>query len=89
MITDYDFPNCLHNPVLQSARNSLVVKPPGISHIAQIQSHEFRRPVASILGFMEYFRIYNYLANKENLKIMEVATGELDENRNIVQVVGK
>jgi PAS domain S-box-containing protein len=47
-------------------------------NIAYIQSHELRKPVASILGLMNLFKLNDYTATKEELIIMEKATKELD-----------
>jgi len=46
--------------------------------IAYIQSHEYRRPVASIMGLMNIIREENYEADKESLQMMGVAVDELD-----------
>lgn len=50
-----------------------------LKEIAHIQSHEFRKPVASILGFIELFKSNGYRASKEELILLEKAAGELDE----------
>jgi PAS domain-containing protein len=56
-----------------------------LKNIAHIQSHELRRPVASILGLMEIFRLNNFQATAEELKILASATQELDDKiRDIV-----
>jgi PAS domain S-box-containing protein len=49
-----------------------------LDEIAIIQSHELRRPVASILGLVELFKLSGYRSNKKNLKLMEKAATELD-----------
>ncbi|SEB18368.1 GAF domain-containing protein [Pedobacter hartonius] len=46
--------------------------------IAHIQSHELRKPVASILGLMELFKHCDYTAGREELMVLERATNELD-----------
>lgn len=46
--------------------------------IADIQSHEFRRPVASIMGLLQLIRENDYEDSKELLLLMEEAVGELD-----------
>jgi len=51
-----------------------------LEKIAFIQSHELRRPVASILGFMEIFKDNNYTASKSELMMMERVTQELDDH---------
>jgi hypothetical protein len=47
--------------------------------IAHIQSHELRKPVATILGFMELFKLNNYSSTSEELLMMGKATQELDD----------
>ena len=50
-----------------------------LSKIAYMQSHDFRGPVASILGLMSLIKEQDYKASKEYLKLMEEAAKELDE----------
>ena len=50
-----------------------------LRRIAQIQSHEFRRPVASILGLMEIFKMNNYQTSEDEVRMMQRATEELDD----------
>lgn len=47
--------------------------------IAHIQSHELRKPVASIIGFMNMFKEDNYTSTPEDLKMMEKAVDDLDQ----------
>jgi len=48
--------------------------------IAYVQSHEFRRPVASILGLMNVIKLEgDGCDHKESLRMMEAAVLELDE----------
>ncbi len=47
--------------------------------IAHIQSHEYRRPVASIIGIMDIIKGDHYKPDKESLLMMEAAVNELDE----------
>lgn len=63
----------------------ILAKNHSLKQIAQIQSHELRRPVASILGFMEIFKDNDYKATPDELKMMGIATEELDDKiRDIV-----
>jgi PAS domain S-box-containing protein len=48
-------------------------------NIAYIQSHEYRRPVASIIGLMELIKAEDYHLDKECLLMMEGAVHELDD----------
>jgi len=64
-----------------SAQNS------SLSTIANFQSHELRRPVASILGFMYLFKGEGYQASVDELMMMERAVEELDNKiKEIVQM---
>lgn len=47
--------------------------------IAHIQSHELRRPVASILGLVEIFKSNDYLSTQEELMMLARAAKELDD----------
>jgi len=47
--------------------------------IAHIQSHEVRKPLASILGLMNVFKAQNYEVGKDELLMVETSTQELDE----------
>jgi PAS domain S-box-containing protein len=69
----------LHEQQIIAQNNSL-------KQIAHIQSHELRKPVASILVFMELFRTNGYQVTTEELMMMELAAKELDEKiKNIVK----
>ena len=52
--------------------------------IAFIQSHELRKPVASILGLIGIFKEQGYNADQESLKMMEAAVNELDEKIHLI-----
>ncbi len=52
--------------------------------IAEIQSHELRRPVASILGLMNIFRVANYVPTKDELIMLEKAVNELDQKIRLI-----
>jgi hypothetical protein len=47
--------------------------------IAYLQSHELRKPVASILGLMQLLKMESYGGSSEVLEMMERAVQELDE----------
>lgn len=55
-----------------SAKNNTLL------NIAYIQSHKYRRPVASILGLFELIKADDYRADRECLLLMEKAINELD-----------
>lgn len=46
--------------------------------IAFIQSHQVRKPIASILGLVNLIKMDNYTADKETLSKLEVAAEDLD-----------
>jgi PAS domain S-box-containing protein len=57
----------------------ITAKNESLLNIAYIQSHEYRRPVASILGLMELMKYDINLSGNECLAMLEVAVKELDE----------
>jgi light-regulated signal transduction histidine kinase (bacteriophytochrome) len=58
--------------------------------IALIQSHELRKPVASILGLINLFKINNYQVDADEFQMLERAATELDETiHEIVNYVSK
>lgn len=60
-----------------------------LKKIAYIQSHELRKPVASIIGFMNIFKEDGYIATKEDLMMMEKAVNDLDQKiRTIINYAG-
>jgi hypothetical protein len=64
----------------------IIEKNESLLNIAYIQSHGYRKPVASILGLMNVIKENNYESSKECLILMEHAVKELDEK--IKSVVG-
>ena len=50
-----------------------------LTRIAQIQSHDYRGPVASILGLMNLIKEDDYVASREELIMLNEATERLDE----------
>lgn len=50
-----------------------------LMQIAQIQSHEVRSPVTSIIGLMNLIKEDDYATNKDYLKLMETAIYQLDD----------
>ena len=56
----------------------IIAQNAALREIARIQSHEMRRPVASILGLMEVFKMNQYKATKNELIMLEKAAKELD-----------
>jgi len=64
------------------AQNRLLLR------IAYIQSHEYRKPVASILGLMNVIKINNYRVGKKCFLMLEQAATELDNKiRNVVNSI--
>jgi PAS domain S-box-containing protein len=50
-----------------------------LNTIAYIQAHEMRKPVASILGLINLFKLQDYTASREELLMLERAAEEMDE----------
>ena len=55
-----------------------------LNTIAHLQSHEMRKPVASILGLMDVWRSEKYTYNSEIVSMMESAVTELDEKIHLI-----
>lgn len=62
---------------LQEAQNA--AQKDSLLKIAYIQSHSYRKPVASILGLMNVIKANNYKSPKESLLLMEIAVKDLDD----------
>jgi len=61
-----------------------------LTRIAQIQSHDYRGPVATILGLMNLIREDNYVASREYLIMLNEATEKLDEKiHKVVDIVSE
>lgn len=52
--------------------------------IAHLQSHEMRKPVASIIGLMDVWRNEKYSYDSEIVSMMESAVSELDEKIHLI-----
>ena len=66
-----------HAKIVSTQNNSL-------SEIAFIQSHELRRPVASIMGLMELLKEDSRINSIEEIQLMQRAVLELDEKIHLV-----
>lgn len=55
-----------------------------LRQIAYIQSHELRRPAASIMGLMNLIKMDDYNATREELLMLETAVNELDEKIRLI-----
>jgi len=66
----------------------IIEKNESLLNIAYVQSHIYRKPVASILGLMNIIKENNYESDRECLMLMEKAVRELDQNiRSVVASV--
>jgi len=73
---------------LQAAQNK--VQKDSLLKIAFIQSHSYRKPVASILGLINVIKANNYKSPKESLLLMEIAIKDLDAQiKSVVDHVDK
>jgi PAS domain S-box-containing protein len=58
--------------------------------VAEIQAHDYRAPVASILGLMNLIEEDDYIASKEYLIMMQTAARNLDEKiHEVMNVISK
>ncbi|GGH78322.1 PAS domain S-box-containing protein [Filimonas zeae] len=64
----------------------LLVQNDKLREISQIQSHQVRGPLTSILGILNLIKEDNYQASKEYLLLLEKAAMQMDEN--IRRIVG-
>lgn len=55
-----------------------------LAAIAQIQSHEMRKPVASIIGLMYVWKKEKYVYDEEIVTMLEKAADELDEKIHLI-----
>ena len=59
-----------------------------LTRIAEIQSHDYRGPVATILGLMNLIKEDDYMASREYLIMLKDATEKLDEKiHEVVDIV--
>ena len=55
-----------------------------LMNISQVQSHDFRGPVASLMGIMNIIREEGYEAKEEYLRLMEESITRLDEKIHLI-----
>lgn len=55
-----------------------------LMNISNVQSHEFRGPVASLLGIMNIIREDSYMAPREYLEMMDETIKKLDEKIHLI-----
>ncbi len=77
--------NNINEQKLQEAK--IMAQNNSLRNIAYIQSHEYRKPVASIMGLMHLIKTDDYRPDRECLMLMEKEVEELD--RIIRQVVNE
>jgi len=63
----------------KSQVEEIILQNESLLKIANIQSHVYRKPVASILGLMNVIKANKYKASKKCLMLMENAVMDLDE----------
>jgi PAS domain S-box-containing protein len=72
----------------KASEEKIMIQNKLLSKIAQIQSHDYRGPVASILGLMNLIELEDYVAPKEYLLMMQTAVRNLDEKiHDVVNIV--
>lgn len=74
----YTLSNIVINTNNRLIKNTLLQQ--AFDKIAYVQSHQIRKPLASIMGLMNVIKGDNYSADKEILQKMESATLDLDQN---------
>jgi len=55
-----------------------------LMNISNVQSHEFRGPIASLLGIMNIIREDSYVATREYLEMMDETVKKLDEKIHLI-----
>ena len=53
-------------------------------NISQVQSHDFRGPVASLMGIMNIIREEGYVAKEEYLMMRDESITKLDEKIHLI-----
>jgi GAF domain-containing protein len=69
---------------LQHQVQQVEVRNKALMNIADIQSHEFRGPLSTVIGLMYLIREEGYNSNREYLEMMEEAIGKLDDKIHLV-----
>ncbi|MES2702015.1 MAG: GAF domain-containing protein [Bacteroidota bacterium] len=69
----------LTHKLLKQKQEQVELKNRALMEIAFVQSHEFRGPLSSIMGFMNLIKDDEYESPKEYLMLMEQAVANLDE----------
>ena len=62
----------------------VAVQNKALHDIAFIQSHEFRAPLANIIGLMNMIKEDDYTSPKQHLELMEKAISKLDDKIRLV-----
>jgi PAS domain S-box-containing protein len=65
-------------------QQKIVAQNDSLNKIAFMQSHELRRPVATIIGLMELIKLEGHGSSIEELSLMEKAVKELDEKIRLI-----
>jgi GAF domain-containing protein len=74
----------MNQRLLKSHIEEIEHKNASLTKIAYMQSHELRRPVASILGIMNLIKEESYYATNDYLNMLDTAIIELDEKIQII-----
>lgn len=69
---------------LQEKMQDVELRNKSLMEIAFIQSHEFRGPLSTIIGFMQLIKDEGYKAERQYLELMEEAVTKLDEKIHLV-----
>lgn len=64
---------------LKNSQQEIFKREQALQTIAYMQSHELRKPVSSIMGLMSIFKVNQYQASADELKMLERAVDELED----------
>lgn len=70
--------NCTNIHERKQYEQKILEQNEALRRIAYVQSHDFRKPVASILGLLNLMKLEGYGHHEEYIKLIEQAANELD-----------
>ncbi len=79
----------LNHKLLQQNLKQIEQQNESLKKIAEVQSHEVRQPLTSIMGLVKLIKDEGYVADKEKLVMIEEAANQLDDKiHEIVEKTG-
>jgi GAF domain-containing protein len=64
---------------LEEKNTAVALQNKNLKEIAQIQSHQFREPLCSVMSLMNLIKMEDYAVNRDYMIMMESAVNKLDE----------